>query len=174
MHRLYTTTLSYSSIVYIGLKGNAAKLLSSTNPKVKVRFPLRSEYMSSSTASKKSATTAASPQKGWLSKKKKPTKAKKVKKTSTPRSRKKKTTVGTAKRRGSNGSRAKKKTKASANMSQPEIIDMLDDSNSESEDEILPRKRPSRRLSARNAAKKIQNSNDSDDLFIDDSSENEF
>jgi len=152
--------------VYVGLKNNAAKLLSSNNPKVKVKFPLRSHndlsVSRSTTNTKVSQSTTISNSDGWLSTKtnrsssanKNPPKANKSKQT------KKSITKETK----------KKKSNVVDRSSQHEVIDILDDSDDE-----LPRKRPSR-LSAINASKRMRSETNSDFLYDSEasSSENEF
>ena len=156
---------NYSSIVYLGLKNDAAKLLSSTNPKVKVRFPLRSEYKSSSSTAKKVTSKTTEAEGGWMSKKKK--KSPKVTRTKTSTSNnKKKTPRGNSKGRKSSGSFGT--SNLEENTLQPEVIDILDDSD----EELISKKRPSR-LSAISASKKIRSAG-ADYLFDSDSSENEF
>ena len=140
--------------MYIGLKENAARLLSSTNPKVKVKFPHRKEYAING-KSKRSNNEVAETENGWLSKKKKTPKTKKK----TSKSQKQDRVLR----------RSHSNTSDNAN-SQPEVIDMLDDSD----DEPILRKRPSR-LSANSALKKIRKEVIGNQLYNSDSTiENEF
>lgn len=156
---LYCSCQYESSIVYVGLKDNATKLLSSTNPKVTVSFPLRSEYKT--IASDTIATSSPSEGDiGWMSKKNaNAPSSSKVKKTAS--------NGGKSKKKSSTGSSVKTKSMVEDDTLQPEIIAILDDS----EDDSISRKRPSR-LSAKIAAKKIRTS----DFFheSDSCSENEF
>ena len=146
----------------MGLKENAALLLSSPNPKVMINFPLRSEYSTttSSTGSKKKQSTKVVD--GWITKKNKtPRSTSKTKK-------KKATSTKTKAKKGRKNSKGRGQTKKSG---QPEVIDISDDSSS-SDDETLVRQRSSR-LSAKTSSKKIRSCDDS--LFdTDQSSENEF
>ena len=145
----------------MGLKENAALLLSSPNPKVMINFPLRSEYSAatSSTGSRKKKSTKDDD--GWITKKNK-------KPRSTSKTKKKKATPNKTKAKKGKNTRGRGQTKKSG---QPEVIDISDDSSS-SDDEPLVRKRSSR-LSATMASKKLRSCDDS--LFdTDQSSENEF
>ncbi len=154
----------YNTVVYMGLKENAAKLLSSPNPKVKVKFPLRSEYASSSKRRASSrgggAKRPKSDEDGWITTKKTPTK-------STQKTKKKKEKSSATKPK----SRKNKSSKAKKQATRPEVIDISDDSGSSSDDEPLLVRKRSTRLSETSATKKKRSCNDS---LLDTDSENEF
>lgn len=154
----------------MGLKENAAKLLSCQNPTIKIDFPLRSEYASSSRGGSVKKR-AKSDEEGWISTKKTKTSRKSSTTKKTNISRQSSTTKKKApstKSKSEKGTASKKQTKKSP--SSPEVIDISDDSD----DEPLGRIRPSSRLSAVKATNKLRICYDS--LFDDSdgSSENEF
>jgi len=157
---------AYASIVYIGLKEKAALLMSSPNPKVAVRFPIRKAAVSKSV--KTNAQKTVQNENGWLSKKQSTTKktpkstAKKKKtktKTKTPAARKTSKIVSTR------SGESKKSRRASFQDS--EVINILDDSDDEP---LSSRKRPAR-ASTSVKPKRIRTNID---IFEDSCSENEF
>jgi len=156
---------AYNSIVYIGLKNNAALLLSSSNPKVSVRFPIRSDYVTARASTTKTSSSKDQEGGGWMS----------TKKQQKPRKSSKKATKTKA-RKASNGKSQKSKTrnKNTKQKKLEEVIDILDDSDDSASitTSYTTKKRPSR-LSAIDASKKMRRSINSD-LFEDADSECEF
>ncbi len=145
------------------MKHNATKLLSSNNPKVIVRFPSRTEYKLSSAKKK---TSPEDDEVGWISKKTKPSSSKKK-----SNSEKKKSTNGKSRGRNSTGSKAKNKSVAENDSLHHEVIDISDDSDSD--DQSISRKRPSRQSAARKS-KKIRSSNETKGLSYDSESSSEW
>ena len=142
------------------LKENAVKLLSCQNPKVKINFPLRSNYISQASRAK-AAKRSKSNEDGWIT----------TKKTKTPKksldTKKQGATATKSKLRKGKSSNSKKQVN---NSSRPEVIDISDDTDG-SDDEPIIRKRSSSRLSATKAKERLRSCDDS--LFdTDDSSEN--
>jgi len=170
-----------SSSLHTGLKEKAAHLLSSPNPKVKMRFPKRVETApKSNTKSKRNPSSAKDGESGWITTKKKSHKA------ATPRSsskkknqlKKKNSSSGISRKRGSTGSASKntdtpslKSSRRTSDVSSCEVIDILDDDSDDSDivEEIITSKRPKRAAAARSmplpTAKKFDDFNDSDSDF---------
>ena len=107
--------------MYIALKPLAMEILRHPDPKVKIRFPIRDQTITSvSTSKRNSSPSSAGP--GWISTKKASAKKPPKKKKAKTKTKKKSTKKSTSQKKKSN--KTAQKEKAS-----PEVIEMLDDSS---------------------------------------------